>query len=84
MAVFGFYRANTFSDSGPQILGLDNLKKRERARERVLVRLKDVGTMSRMDLVIVVIVSFVPQRVFKSLNKSIIRTNQKMGKIIAL
>lgn len=82
MAVFGFYRANTFSDSGPQILGLDNLKKRE--RERVLVRLKDVGTMSRMDLVIVVIVSFVPQRVFKSLNKSIIRTNQKMGKIIAL
>lgn len=82
MAVFGFYRANTFSDSGPQILGLDNLKKRE--RERVRVRLKDVGTMSRMDLVIVVIVSFVPQRVFKSLNKSIIRTNQKMGKIIAL
>lgn len=82
MPVFGFYRANTFSDSGPQILGLDNLKKRE--RERVLVRLKDVGTMSRMDLVIVVIVSFVPQRVFKSLNKSIIRTNQKMGKIIAL
>lgn len=82
MAVFGFYRANTFSDSGPQILGLDNLKKRE--RERVLVRLKDVGTMSRMDLVIVGIVSFVPQRVFKSLNKSIIRTNQKMGKIIAL
>lgn len=82
MAVFGFYRANTFSDSGPQILGLYNLKKRE--RERVLVRLKDVGTMSRMDLVIVVIVSFVPQRVFKSLNKSIIRTNQKMGKIIAL
>lgn len=54
--MFGFYRANTFSDSGPQILGLDNLKKRE--RERVLVRLKDVGTMSRMDLVIVVIVSF--------------------------
>lgn len=50
----------------------------------MLVRLKDVGTMSRMDLVIVVIVSFVPQRVFKSLNKSIIRTNQKMGKIIAL
>lgn len=49
--MFGFYRAYTISHSGPQILGLDNLKERE--RERVLVRLKDVGTMLRMDLVIV-------------------------------
>lgn len=76
--MFGFYRAYTFSNSGPQILGLHNL--RERKREIVLVRLKDVGTMLRMDLVIVVIiVSVVPQRVFKSFNKSIIRTHQKMG-----
>lgn len=75
MAVFGFYRAYTFSDSGPQILGLDNL----RERERVLVRLEDVGTMLRMDLLIVVIVSFVPQRVFKYLTTILYVPIKKMG-----
>lgn len=75
--MFGFFRAYTFSDSGPQILGLDNL--RERERERVLVRLEDVGAMLRMDLLIVVIVSFVPQRVFRYLTKVLYVPIKKMG-----
>lgn len=45
----------------------------------MLVRLEDVGTMLRMDLLIVVIVSFVPQRVFRYLTKVLYVPIKKMG-----